>query len=128
MRTFLLQPDPGTLLLQFMPPCLRPLLRSGKLSKRQLTVLAMEHVAYNVRWVVGEPIIVQDPSCKPLLSTEDEHFILQYARASQLDRPAASTQPSGSEKAFQQATKGAALCCDTSPHALGVGLACHCTP
>ena len=123
MRTSLLQPDPGTLLLQGMPPCLRALLRSGKMSKRQLAVLAMEGVAYNIRWVVGEPIIVQDPSCKHLLSTDDEHFILQHARASQPNRPAASTQPSGSKKPSQQAMKGAALHCDTSPHALGVGLA-----
>ena len=91
-------------------------------------MLAMEGVAYDVRWVVGEPIIVQDPACKHLLSTEDEHFILQHARASRPDRPAASTQPSGSKKPFQQAMKGAARHCHTAPHALGVGLAYHCTP
>ena len=81
----------------------------------------MEGTAYDVRWVGGEPIIVQDSSCKRLLSTEDEHFILQQARAkkraSQPNKPAASAQPSGSIKPSQQATKGAARHCDT-PHNL----------
>ena len=110
------QPDSGTSLLQAVPPALC----TGNLSKRQQRVLAMEDTAYDVRWVGGEPIIVQDPSCKHLLSTEDEHFILQHARAkklaSQPKKPAASAQPSGSMKPSQQATKGAARHCDTPPN------------
>ena len=116
MWTSLTQADSETSLLQAVPPALC----TGNLSKRQQRVLAMEGTAYDVRWVGGEPIIVQDPSCEHLLSTEDEHFILQHARAkkraSQRNKPAASAQPSGSMKPSQQATKGAARRCDTPPN------------
>ncbi len=111
-------------LLQAVPPDLCDV----NLSKRQQRALAMEGTAYKVCWV-GEPTIVQDPSCKHLLSTDDGRFILQHARdkglGSQPKEPAAYAHLSGPKKPSQQATKGAASHCNTLPPAHGVRLACR---
>lgn len=81
---------------------------SKGLSARQLQLLALEGSAYSLRWVGGEPIVIQDPALPRKLTPGEEHFIAQHARdakaaaAAVPEKPkaqASSRGPAGSKQA-----------------------------